>query len=357
MKSIHILATLALGLAAPIACAHGAGKLVNSGVQGGVEGGLQALNDPRNKELLLRLLRDPEIVMAAHDLTAALTGGAIDGLSDEQRVKRVQAASDAYIRTVAAAIGDALDQDLSPALARGVGDVVAEALRPANRRLAQDMIGGVTRSALAAFSQASAQGLRDDLGPALTSTLIDELGPALQRVIEDNLGPALRKVLEQDLQVAMQGLLAGEEGGATGAFARALTKQIVLGVNDGMSEMGISPSPNAKDATRSIGWLPITLGVLLLLLCVVVARMFFTRRALARDRARSEQMLVEIMRALKASESEAPGARTDLDAVLARVQRQQRPELDAANAYLAAIVGRAHLPPTTRAAATNGPAA
>jgi hypothetical protein len=348
---------LALGLGGVVGCAHGTENLVRSGMAGGVGGSLEALNDPLNKQLLLNLLEDPDIQRAAHDLTAAHTGGAIDGLSDAQRMLRVREASDAYVRTVAAAVGKALDEDISPAVTRAVNDIVggavAGALRPANIRRAQELVDGVTRTTIAAFTQSTAAGLRDDLGPALNKDLAEDLGPAQQQVVENNLGPALRKVLDKDLGPAMTAMLDGEDGGVTGAFVRALTKQIVLGVNDGMSELGISPSPNAKDGGAGLSWWLIVLGVLSGLLLLLLLRMYFMRQAHLRDRARNEEMLVNILRAVQSPDSGvAPSA--GLEAVIARV-RQHMPELDNDNSYLATIVGRSQLPSRPVRAARPGP--
>src|SRR5688572_10219012 len=140
MQHTRLITTLVLGLfAAPLACAHGTEKLVSSGVQGGVAGGLEAISDPKNKEMLVRLLQDQDIKQAAHDLVAALTGGALDGLTDEERQAKIREASDAYIRTISAAVSEAISKDISPAITRAVEDVaggaVASALRPANRKL------------------------------------------------------------------------------------------------------------------------------------------------------------------------------------------------------------------------------
>ncbi len=352
-------AALALGVAASsLACATGAEKIARRGVEGGLGGALGALNEPRNRELLLRLLRDPDIQAAAHDLTEAITGGAVDGVSDEARMRRVREASDAYIRTIAGAVGAALDEDISPAVTRGIGDVVggtvAAALRPENARLARSFVDGVTRSTITAFMQSTAQGLRDDLGPALNKVLEQDLGPGLQRVIEENVGPALRKVIERDLQPMIEAALGGEDGGAAGIFARDLTRQIVLGANDGMSELGISLSPNRKDGIGLFGWIPIVLGVLLLLLTVLLLRMFLTRRAIAQDRARSEEMLVNILRAIKSSDE--PGVVPDFNTVIARA-RQHIPNLAGNEEYLATIITRAQLPapPISSAAASPAP--
>jgi len=344
-ERLGALALCVVAVAGQLACA-GAESIARRGVEGGVGGGLEALNDPINREMLRQLLQDPEIQQAAHDLTAAISGGALDGVTEEARMLRVREASDAYIQTISAAVGKALDEQISPSLTRGVGDVlggaVASAMRPGNARLARVFVDDVTRAAITAFTQSTAQGLRDDLGPALHQVLEKELGPGLQRVIEDNLGPALRTVIERDLQPILDSALGGGEGGATGALARAMTRQIVLGVNDGMSELGMSLSPNHEDGPGLFKWIPIVLGVLLLILIALMFRMNQTRLALAQDRARSEDMLVSILRAIKTEDE--PGAAPDFNTVIARA-RQQIPDREGYEAYLANIITRAQLPP------------
>ena len=342
-------------LLAPLACASASEKMVRGGIEGGLAGTLEALNDPHNKELLRRILQDSDIKRSAHDLTEAITGGALDGVTDEQRMQRIRQASDRYITTIAAAVGKALHEDISPAVTRGVGDVVggtiASALRPENRELAASFVNSVTRSTISAFMQSTSQHLRDDLGPALNKVLEQDLGPGLQRVIENNLGPALKTVLDRDLGPIMAAALGGEHGGGAGLFARALTRQIVLGVNDGMSDLGISPSPSGKNtgATTTggffavLGWIPIVLGVLLLLVTIALIRLFMTRRALMHDRARSEEMLVSILRAVKSGEDDEVPGPADFNTVIART-RQQFPVQDLHDAYLASIIGRAALP-------------
>lgn len=339
--------TLVLGLAASqVACTLGARQIAHGGVQGGLEGTLAALDEPRNQVLLRRLLQDPDIQRAARDLTAAITGGALDGVSEPERVRRLGEASDTYIRTVSAVVGEVLSEDLSPAVTASVEDLVAgavnAALRPENRRHARSFVDGVTRTMLTAFTQSTARGLRDDLGPALGLVVADELGPALEQVVENNLGPAVRRVLEREFHPAVQDAFGGEDGGAAGRFARVLTKQIVLGTNDGMSELGMSPSPNKKDGLGMMGWLPIGLGALLLLLSLLLVRLLLNGRALARERARSEELLLGILHALQADGFD-PNRAPDAAALLARV-RQHAAERVATDGYLAQILARAQLP-------------
>lgn len=347
---------LVLGLAASqVACTLGARQIARGGVQGGLGGTLEALDEPRNQELLRRLLRDPDIQRAAHDLTAAITGGALDGVTEPERVRRIGEASDAYIRTVSAVVGKALSEDISPAVAASVEDLVASAvgaaLRPENRRHARSLVDGVTRTMITAFAESTARGLRDDLGPALGVVVADELGPALEKVVENNLGPAVRRVLAREFQPAMDDAFGGEDGGAAGRFARALTKQVVLGTNDGMSELGMSPSPNKKDGLGMVGWLPLGLGALLLLLSLLLVRLYLNSRTLARERARSEEMLLGILHALQADGFDASRL-PDSATLLARV-RQHAADRQANDEYLARLLARAQLPPRPASSANR----
>lgn len=341
---------LTLGLAASqFACATGAERLVKQGVEGGVEGTLEALNDPRNKQLLRQLLQDPDIREAAHDLTEAITGGALDGLTDDERMQHVRDASDAYIRTVAASVGKAMNEDLSPAMTRTVesivGGAVAAALRPENKERARSFIDGVTRSLIVAATDSAATGLRDDLGPALNKVIAQDLGPALQQLIQDNLGPALRKVIAEDLKPAMQDALGGVDGGAVAGMTRELTKQIVLGVNDGMSELGLSMSPNDKNSGLGVlGWLAIVLGFVAAILVILLVRTVLTRRALTQERERSERMLLNVLYTIQSGDKDDDaGGMRDLDSIIARA-RGYDPGLDTNDAYLASILARARLP-------------
>lgn len=333
MRKFHLHAVLALALAAPSACARGLERGVRGGVQGGIEGGLEALNDPHNKELLRRLLQDPDILRAAHDLTEALTRGAVDGLTDEQKLVQVRRASDEYVRAIARAVGEALDGDVGPALTRRVeavvGGAVASALRPGNAALARHFVDHVTRGAVVAFTRSSADGLREDLGPALAAVLADDVGPALAGVIADDVGPALRGVIARELKPAIDAATGGDAQRAAGALSRSLSAQIVLGVNDGLSELGLSPVPNEKDGWGVLWWLFYVFLALLVILALVLLRLYFTRRALARERARSDALLVEVLHAIATADPGDAQAQAQLAAVLTRARARFPGRFDA----------------------------
>ena len=350
--------TVGLG-ASQVACATGIEGLARKGVKGGIEGGLEgtleALNDPHNKQLLRQILQDPDIKDAAHDLTEALTGGALDGLTDDERMKRVRELSDAYIRTVSAAVGKALNEDISPAVTRTVesivGGAVASALRPENKQLARSFVDGLTRTTVTALTQSTGQGLRDDLGPALNKVIAQDLGPALQQVLQDNLGPALNKVIKEDLKPAIDEALSGVSAPMVGAAAREVTRQIILGANDGMADLGIALAPSSRAGGLGIlGWLSIVLGLIAVILGILLTRTILTRRALTQERIRSERMLLNVLHTIQSGDDDNPQNLRDLDALIARA-RQYDPELDTNDAYLANILARARLPPRTAPAA------
>ena len=199
----------------------------------------------------------------------------------------------------------------------------------------------MTRGLVTAATDSAAQGLREDLGPALNKVIAEDLGPALQQMIQDNLGPALRKVIAEDLKPALQGAL-GVDNAAVAGMTRELTKQIVLGVNDGMSELGLSLSPNDKNAGLGLlGWLAIVLGAIAAILGILLVRTILTRRALTQERQRSERMLLNVLYTIQAGE-EGDNVR-DLDTIIARA-RGYDPGLDTNDAYLANILARARLP-------------
>ena len=355
-RSRRLVATLFLSLAASqFACATGAQRLVKGGVEGGLGGALEALNDPHNKQLLRQLLQDKDIKDAAHDLTEAITGGAMEGLTEPQRQAELRAATDKFISTVAGSVSKALNEDISPAVTKTVegivGGALASALRPENKRLASSFVDGVTRSTITAFTQSTATGLRDDLGPALNKVIAQDLGPALKTLIEDDLGPALNKVIVSDLKPAMAEALGAEGSTMIAALTRQITKEVVLGVNDGMKEIGISLNPKVGESGLGLfGWLAIILGIVAVILGILFARIIVTRRSLERERARSERMLLNVLRSIHVDNDAARPF--DVDSLVARARTQDEDRDPNHETWIAGLLSRAKQPgsPVPRAA-------
>ena len=345
---------LFVGLASSqFAClGSGTNRIVRTAVPAGIEETLRALNDPENQELMRRLASDPELRKAAHDFTAAITGGALDGLTEDARQQKVRELSDAYVRTMSASLARALNEDISPSVTRTVesimGGAIAAAVSPENKRLTASFVDGVTRSAMSALMQSTARGLRDDLGPALGKVIADDLSPALKKMIAEDLGPALNKVITDDLKPAIGDMLGPQTNQAIGGLVRQITKDAVLGANDGMSELGISLSPNRADGLGIFGWAALILGLIVAILLIWLGRTIYTRRSLEKERARSERMLLNVLRTIQYTDTDDPKRPPDLDALLARARMNDDPD-PASDAWLNSLVARARADKAARA--------
>jgi hypothetical protein len=348
LRRLTLGLTLGLAGSSLVGCVNGTNKVVRTAVPAGIEETLRALADPTNQELMQRIANDPELQRAAHDFTAAITGGALDGLVGEERNKALRDVSDAYIRSVSGAVGRALNEDISPAVTRTVeslvGGAVASAVSPDNKRLTASFVDGVTRSAITAFTQSTAQGLRDDLGPALGKVIAEDLGPAMRKVIAEDLGPGVHAMIRDELKPAMAELFDEQAQAAMGGVVRGITKDIVLGVNDGMTELGLSLSPKKEGGLGLFGWMAIVLGLVVAILMILLVRTILTRRALEHERARSERMLLNILRTIQYTDTDDPTKPPDLDALIARARMNEQDTDPRNETWLSNLLAQARVP-------------
>jgi heme exporter protein D len=354
---------LALGLCSTgaLGCVNGTNKIVRTAVPAGIEETLRALADPVNQELMQRIANDPQLQKAAHDFTAAMTGGALDGLTGDERHKQLRAVSDAYIQSVSAAVGRALNEEISPAVTKTVeslvGGAVASAVSADNKRLTASFIDGVTRSAITAFTQSTAQGLRDDLGPALGKVIADDLGPALRKVIAEDLGPGVHAMIRDELKPAMAELFDEQARLAIGGVVRGVTKDIVLGVNDGMTELGLSLSPKKDGGGLGIfGWMAVVLGLVVAILMILLVRTILTRRSLEQERARSERMLLNVLRTIQYTDTDDPSRPPDLDALIARARMNDSDPDPRSEGWIINLLAQARVPDKAARASRPAPA-
>lgn len=281
-RSSTVAAVIAIGLmASQLACVGATDRLVRTAVPASIQETLRAFDDPENHATLVRLLEDPELHEAAEELVAAVARGAVDGATDAQQARELEVLSESYVRTLSATLAEVLDEEISPAATRSVqrivGGAITSAVGPNKKRLTSSFVDGVTRTAVVALMQSTADGLRDDIGPALGTVIRDDVGPALHAMIRDELEPALHELLDAETNEAVGGLV------------RQLTKDAVLGANDGMSELGMSLSPNEEDGVGFFGWLTAALGLVVALLLIWLVRTILRQRALEQERVRLEQ--------------------------------------------------------------------
>lgn len=341
----QIRGVLVLALVAP-ACAAGTERLVRRAVPATIDETIAAFEDPDIQRRLKKLIDLPDVQAAARRLAQGLTEGALDGLTEEERARKLRALSEDYVDTLTRALGKGLREEIEPAAAHAARAVVEEALAPVlapqTRQGAAALVDAVTRRAVYALSQ----GVRDEAGPALASALQKDLGPAAQRVLEDNLGPALHKVIRDDLGPALREALSDEMVPTAGRFSREISREAVLGIVDAIEQLDRDErlaAVNERFWTRLnrslnqglrlgeiIAWI---LALVILILGIWLARTIIVRRHLEAERERSERMLIGILHELQR------GGEVRVAHVLDKVQ-QRDPEL-ARSRYFGEVVQRA----------------
>lgn len=328
------LALLALCLAASdLACLSAEG-IARRAVPATLDSGVGYLEDPESQRRIQRLLADPQIQQAGRELTAALAGGALDGVSDEARQSKLRAATTQYIDAVSQAAARDLRHEFTPAMAYAVQRALDSALSPRTRQEAGAFVDELTRSTAAALVQSASHGLYRELGPALRATLEDDIGPGLGHVLRADLAPALRESIRGELVPVI------------GIVSREAARQLVLGVDDAFDELQMRDRiGNLEDTfwlrlesllhrgariSQIIVWV---LGLFLAVLAALLARAIVLRRRIEAERVRSERMLVGVMQGLQQG-----AGKPDVEALLAAL-RERDPEL-ANEAYFAELARR-----------------
>ncbi|HEY8375788.1 MAG TPA: hypothetical protein VIK91_04825, partial [Nannocystis sp.] len=217
------------GLLACLSGCLGAEGITRRAVPAALDEGVKFFEDPESQRRIERLLLDPEVQSAAQELGAVATRGALAGVTDEEVQSALRQATARYVRAVAAAAADGLRADLGPAAAESAELAVSRALRSLlsseTGKTARVFAQELTRVTVESLAASAGRGLQKDVGPALRAVIEDELGPALRTVIARDLAPALRVAVEDELLPVI------------GLVARESSRQIVLGVDDGLEEI------------------------------------------------------------------------------------------------------------------------
>ena len=327
-------AVAALLVLADMSCASGTEKVLRRAVPATIDETIGTFEDPEIQRRLKKLIDLPDVQEAARRLAQGLTSGALDGLTDEQRVAKARALSEEYVQALTRAVGKGLHEEISPAVEgaveRTVARAVAAALSPKTRQDASALVASLTRSTLKTFAEST----RDDVGPAL------------QRVIEDNLGPALRKTIEKDLTPAVRDAMGGDLAPAAAHLSREVSREVVLGVVDAFAAIEHDERlaefrkkfwgdvratiDQGIRASEILAWI---LALIVVILGLVLIRAVVIRRHLESERERSERMLIGILHELQKS------GEVRVEHVIEKVQARD-PELGRSG-YLNTLIQRA----------------
>ncbi|MED5369472.1 MAG: hypothetical protein VX899_00535 [Myxococcota bacterium] len=177
---------------------------------------------------------DPKLQQAVSDLGAALTSGALAGLSEEERRVALQAQIDALIEALAPQLSAAIQDEIGPALAEALSNAVQEAL-------------GELASAQ---GQADLETIAGTIAEALVAGLAKDAGPELALALERDLGPALKTVLERDLAPTLQTEGVAFAQAASEKAASALGAQLAEDLDGPLGAALEARATNIIEATR-----------------------------------------------------------------------------------------------------------
>lgn len=248
---------------------------------------LRALNDAENQRLVVQLMASPAMREAARTLASEIADGTLTGLTEPERIERIEQMSARYVAAITRAItrsmAEGLRQDLGPAIAEVTREAVAgsmrEALREGYQRDLERVAAGLTRTTVEAASRGMAEGITRDLVPSMRDALLNE-----------------------------------QNARAFGAASRSLAREVVLGSNDAMTQLqrqqerGGRPSFLSRLSSLTEGGVKLMQLVavvavsLALLLGAWVLRLIMRGRRMQAESERNAASAVLFAEAIRASE-------------------------------------------------------
>ncbi len=289
--------TIWLALAALPGCAHAMGELAGTAAATAapeaIHASLDTLDTAATRRQILDILGSPEVQTAAQLLMARLTDGALDALTSADRAKRITALSTGFVTTIAESVSQSLHTSLGPEIALMVSNsmdaALQQALSPENQARMASLVAAVLERSVITLAASVNSGLR----------------PTMRTVLREDIGPALRDALrDKDTQQGLADTM------------RLLTRQAVLGMQDGFAEIdartkaGSGPPTLmsrlqvlAADGSTLTRWIAVVLAILVALLAVWLFRTRTRVSHATKETARRESALLSLAQALKATEA------------------------------------------------------
>lgn len=241
--------------------------------RGVIQESLDTLDTPHSRAQLGRILNSSEVRDAVRDLSASVVIGVADG------VRSAMQGQGEIASNVGSSFDDAMDRHLTPAVGRLAHRVVGSALDASltDPRLSRIQLLGqqTTHAAVSGL----AQGMEQDLGPALAATIERDIGPALALVIERDLLPAVAR-----------GLDTPQMEHAVSSLAHSIAAEFVTGAGEAIEgevnqrQLSVFGNKIAVGYAVSV-FLAFALGTLSIVLIVVLIRNSRRLRELTADAA------------------------------------------------------------------------
>lgn len=232
--------------------------------------GMASVDDPLRKKVINDVLSDPALRQVAHDITASVVGGAVDGLTQakldqlagsmvQNTMKTLREQGDSAMNQFVREAGPMLDR----ALRRGIEDAVL-AMGTAMHKTAQEDMGEATTLLV----RAAIEGLMQSLtraGRELTRDLDDKT----ERFLTQKVAPGAGQVARTFTREAVLGIQEGlAQGGLSGGIKdqlptlRMVMHEIGVGLGEGLG-VGIGRSVQKSPIEPLLTGIAVVLGILL----------------------------------------------------------------------------------------------
>jgi hypothetical protein len=262
-----------------VGCATTASRIA----EGGVEGSLDALSQPESQRDAEKIATSDEIQNATEAISASVTRGILAGLTTGDDGDKLREAAGSYMDDAGPRIEQLMREDIAPGVAAIVRQSVEASLATAtseeNQARTREIVAATTHTAVRAATAALAEGIREDLVPAIA-----EIDTAAMD--------------SRPVQTAL------------GGIAHEVSRQAVLGSQAGLAEVQDTAERTDEPGLLggladqiAIGWATMIAFVVALALTLVVLIMLVIkgrsqRRHLEADARQREDMLLTLARSL-----------------------------------------------------------
>lgn len=274
------LAVLCTAASLSLGCAGTIKQAAREAAPAAVKETVSEVGEPETRKDLATILADPRIREASSALTEAVVEGALNGLTDEERIARLQQLTDAFVTRIGASMARSLQREIGPQLSITFADTIDRTL--------ERVLGSATEARLQALALAVTRSSMQGVGEAL----VDPSGQP---------SPLLRQAFGQVMRDMAYEASLGFDAAVRDARARA--------DRDGSGEV-LASLATLSSWTQAVSPL-LVLGALLFGVVGLAALLWATfalRRGHHLDRA-DEVALLALARAMRSrdtSDDEAP---------------------------------------------------
>lgn len=266
-------------------------KVTERVVDSGIDAGLEALTRPENQRRLGLILSSPGVTGGVHDIAFALVGGVMDGLDGRLKV-------DVDPARFWKGFDGAMRKHVGPAVGTVTRNAVDAAMTSALSEENGVRIGALAAHATHGAIKGLAEGIREDLAPALAYAIEHELAPAGAAAMENHVMPAFARGLSSP---AMQLAIATTMNSVARNLVRGGDAGIETAKAEGAADGDHEPGMLALFGDRlslgvSVAFIvTLSLAAVLILLAVLLVRSNRGQQRLAEQGKRREVELLAVL--------------------------------------------------------------